>query len=259
MTLTNAGGGVGGTFGPTLFAGAILGFTIARVLNLMLSGSGIDIPEQNFALVGMAALMAAVMQAPMTAIFLIAEITGGYALFIPLIIGSTISFATVRIFEKYSIYTKRIAQSGDLLTHDSDQAVLTLMKTSELIRDKYPRVSPTRTLGELVETIADSTAAVIAVVDDDGRFRGMIDIGYVRKALFDVSNYSDIHVHDLMESAPDVVSPDEKMESVMTKFDRTEAWRLPVLDGEGKYLGFISRSRVLTAYRSELKELTGDD
>ena len=259
MTFTNAGGGVGGTFGPTLFAGAILGFTIARVFNLLLAGTGISIPEQNFALVGMAALMAAVMQAPMTAIFLIAEITGGYALFIPLIIGSTISFATVRIFEKYSIYTKRIAQSGDLLTHDSDHAVLTLMKTSELVRDKYPRVSPSQTLGELVDAIADSTAAVIAVVDEEGRFCGMIDIGYVRKALFDVSNYSELHVHDLMESAPDVVSPDEKMESVMTKFDRTEAWRLPVLDGDGRYLGFISRSRVLTAYRSELKEITGDD
>ena len=146
MTLTNSGGGVGGTFGPTLFAGAILGFVVSRCMNLL----GADVPEQNFVLVGMAALMAAVMQSPMTAIFLIAEISGGYGLLIPLILCATVSFGTVRIFERYSIYTKRIAQSGDLLTHDNDQAVLTLLNTNSLIRDKYPKVQIDAPLRDIV-------------------------------------------------------------------------------------------------------------
>ena len=255
MTLTNSGGGVGGTFGPTLFSGAIMGFFIARSMNLL----GAGVPEQNFVLVGMAALMAGVMQAPMTAIFLIAEISGGYDLLIPLILTSTITFGTVRIFEKYSIYTKRIAQSGDLLTHDFDQAVLTLMKTSDLIRDKYPRINPDTTLGGMVDVISDTTAAVMAVIDDEGHFQGLIDIGNVRKYIFNTKDYDKLHVYNLMEDAPATVRSDEKMDSVMSKFDKTEAWRLPVLDGDGKYLGFISRSRILTAYREELKLISQED
>lgn len=255
MTLTNAGGGVGGTFGPTLFSGAIMGFAFARAMNLL----GASVPEQNFVLVGMAALMAGVMQAPMSAIFLIAEISGGYELLIPLILTSTITFGTVRLFDKFSIYTKRIAQSGDLLTHDSDQAVLTLLKTSELVRDKYPRIGLDSTLRELVDTIAESDAAVVAVLDDDGRFQGMIDIANIRKYLFRTGEYDTLHVYNVMESAPAYVSVDEKADSVLRKFDSTGAWRLPVVDGEHRYLGFISRSRILMAYRSELKEISLED
>ena len=256
MTLTNAGGGVGGTFGPTLFAGAIMGFVIVRSFNLL----GLDLPEQNFVLVGMAALMASVMQAPMTAIFLIAEISGGYGLLIPLILTATISFGTVRMFEKYSIYTKRIAQSGDLLTHDNDQAVMTLLKTSDLVRDKYPRVRMKDSLRSLVDVISGSDAAVIAVLGKDDSFQGMIDVANVRKYLFRTDLYDSTRVYNLMESAPDIVSADEKIEDVMGKFDRTEAWRLPVVDSGGRYLGFISKSRLLMAYRSELREIsTGDD
>lgn len=255
MTATNAGGGVGGTFGPTLFAGAILGFVIARCLNLI----GADVPEQNFVLVGMAALMAGVMQAPMTAIFLIAEISGGYELLIPLILTSTVAFGTVRLFEKYSIYTKRIAQSGDLLTHDSDQAVLTLMHVDSLIRDKYPRVQIDATLREVVSLVSGSDAAVLAVIDDKGRFQGMVDVTSARKVLFDTSKYDSWHVYNIMESAPDYIYAGEKMESVMAKFDRTGAWRLPVVDADRKYLGFISKSRLLTAYRQELKEIASED
>ena len=255
MTATNAGGGVGGTFGPTLFAGAILGFVIARCINLL----GFSVPEQNFVLVGMAALMAGVMQAPMTAIFLIAEISGGYELLIPLILTATVAFGTVRIFEKYSIYTKRIAQSGDLLTHDSDQAVLTLLQTDTLIRDKYPRVQIDATLREVVEVITDSDAAVLPVIDRQGRFQGMVDVASTRRVLFDSAKYDTLHVYNIMESAPDFIYAGEKMESVMNKFERTGAWRLPVIDAERKYLGFISKSRLLMAYRAELKEIASED
>ena len=256
MTFTNMGGGVGGTFGPTLFAGAILGFVIARSLNLMFASQGVTVPEQNFVLVGMAAMMAGVMQAPLTAIFLIAEITGGYELFLPLIIAATISFGTTRLFEKYSIYTKRIAQAGDLLTHDSDQAVLTLLKTSDLVRDKYPRIAPDATLRELVGVISGSNAALVAVVDGNGVFQGLVNIEDMRKVLFDESKYDSLKVYNLMAQPPAFVKVDEKMESVMAKFDKTGAWRLPVMDSEKKYKGFVSRSRILTAYREELKEIS---
>ena len=255
MTATNAGGGVGGTFGPTLFAGAILGFVVARSLNL----AGAGVPEQNFVLVGMAALMAGVMQAPMTAIFLIAEISGGYELLIPLILTATVAFGTVRIFEKYSIYTKRIAQSGDLLTHDSDQAVLTLMRVDTLIRDKYPRVQIDATLREVVSIVSQTDAAVMAVLDSKGRFQGMVDLTSARKVLLDPSKYDTWHVYNIMESAPDYIHAGEKMDSVMRKFDRTGAWRLPVIDEDRRYLGFISKSRLLTAYRDELKEIASED
>ena len=255
MTATNAGGGNGGTFGPTLFCGAIAGFVVARCFNL----AGAAVPEQNFVLVGMAAMMAGVMQAPMTAIFLIAEISGGYELLIPLILTATVSYGTVRLFQKYSIYSKRIAQSGDLLTHDNDQAVLTLLHTYDLIRDKYPRLRIEQHLRDVVAAVKDSTAAVIAVVDADGRFQGLIDIGNVRKYLLRTDLYDKLKVENLMETAPALLNKDEKMESVMRKFDSTGAWRLPVVDNDSRYLGFISRSRLLTAYRRELKEISNED
>ena len=256
MTLTNSGGGVGGTFGPTLFSGAILGFVVARCFNLL----GAAVPEQNFVLVGMAALMAGVMQAPMTAIFLIAEISGGYELLIPLIITSTVSFGTVRIFEKYSIYTKRIAQSGDLLTHDNDQAVLTLMHTNDLIRDKYPKVQIDASLREVVDIIRDSEAAVLAVIDGSGRFQGMVDVAASRKYLFSPDKYDSVHVYNMMETPPEYIYYGEKMDTVMNKFEKTGAWRLPVVDRDTrKYLGFISKSRLLMAYRTELKEISVED
>ena len=174
MSFTNAGGGVGGTFGPTLFVGAVAGFVLARSLNLVFGGSGVSVPEQNSVLVGMAGLMAGVMQAPMTAIFLIAEISGGYELLVPLIITSTISFGTTRIFEQYSIYTKRIAKKGELLTHDSDQAVLTLLKTSDLIESDFTMVKIDATLGELVDAVSVSTRNIFPVVDGRRHFQGYV-------------------------------------------------------------------------------------
>ena len=255
MTATNAGGGNGGTFGPTLFCGAIAGFVLARTFNQM----GASVPEQNFVLVGMAAMMAGVMQAPMTAIFLIAEISGGYALLVPLIIASTVSYGTVRLFNKYSIYTKRIAQSGDLLTHDNDQAALTLMSTASLIRDKYPRIYIGGHLRDVVSAVQDNNAAVAAVLDKKGRFQGLIDVGNIRKYLLRTDLYDIVKVVNVMEQAPALILENEKMESVMQKFDTTGAWRLPVVDEARHYKGFISRSRLLMAYREELKMISNSD
>ena len=259
MTLTNAGGGVGGTFGPTLFVGAIVGFVVSRLLNVA-GGSVLGgIPEANFVLVGMAAMMAGVMQAPMTSIFLIAEITGGYDLLLPLIAASAVSFGVTRIWERYSIYTKRIAQSGELLTHDSDQAVLTLLKTADLVRDKYPRLRLDDTLGEIMDTVSNSTAAVFPVVGEDGVFQGLVEMDDIRKHMFDSAKYASIKVYNLMKQPPAFVVPDEKLGSVLDKFEKTGAWRLPVVDSDHRYLGFISKSRILMAYREELKSISAED
>ncbi|MBR0297348.1 MAG: chloride channel protein [Bacteroidales bacterium] len=223
MTFTNAGGGVGGTFGPTLFVGALSGFVLARSINLLVSAMGIDLPEQNFVLVGMAGLMAGVMQAPMTAIFLIAEITGGYELLLPLILTSTVSFGIMRIFEHYSIYSKRIANTGELLTHDNDQAVLTLLKVSDVIETDFQTVSIDATLGELVKVIASSKRNIFPVIDSHGRFQGYVSLEEVRGVMFDTTLYESRHVFNFMKTAPDYVFENEGMDSVMKKFEVTGA------------------------------------
>ena len=258
MTLTNAGGGVGGTFGPTLFVGAMAGFLLARVENLLLAGTEFIVPEQNFVLVGMAGLMAGVMQAPMTAIFLIAEISGGYELFIPLIITASIAFGTIRIFEKYSIYTKRIAKSGDLLTHDSDQAVLTLLKVTDLVERGFSPVQIDATLGELVQVISCSSRNIFPVIDSNRHFQGYVSLEDVRKDMFRPELYTKMHVFNFMKSSPAYVYEDEKMDSVMNKFESTDAWNLPVVKKDRTYIGFVSKSKIFSAYRDELKELSQD-
>ena len=258
MTLTNAGGGVGGTFGPTLFVGAMAGFLLARVANLLLAGTEFTVPEQNFVLVGMAGLMAGVMQAPMTAIFLIAEISGGYELFIPLIITASIAFGTIRIFEKYSIYTKRIAKSGDLLTHDSDQAVLTLLKVSDLVERGFSPVQIDATLGELVQVISCSSRNIFPVINSNRHFQGYVSLEDVRKDMFRPELYTKMHVFNFMKSSPAYVYEDEKMDSVMNKFESTDAWNLPVVKKDRTYIGFVSKSKIFSAYRDELKELSQD-
>ena len=258
MTLTNAGGGVGGTFGPTLFVGAMAGFLLARVANLLLAGTEFTVPEQNFVLVGMAGLMAGVMQAPMTAIFLIAEISGGYELFIPLIITASIAFGTIRIFEKYSIYTKRIAKSGDLLTHYSDQAVLTLLKVTDLVERGFSPVQIDATLGELVQVISCSSRNIFPVIDSNRHFQGYVSLEDVRKDMFRPELYTKMHVFNFMKSSPAYVYEDEKMDSVMNKFESTDAWNLPVVKKDRTYIGFVSKSKIFSAYRDELKELSQD-
>ncbi len=258
MTLTNAGGGVGGTFGPTLFVGAIAGFLLARVTNLLMAGTEFTVPEQNFVLVGMAGLMAGVMQAPMTAIFLIAEISGGYELFIPLILTSTIAFGTIRFFEKYSIYTKRIARTGDLLTHDSDQAVLTLLKVTDLVETNFSPVRIDATLGDFVQVVSKSARNLFPVVDSKGHFQGYVSLEDVRRDMFQTDLYSKMHVYNYMKSSPAYVFEGEKMDSVMKKFESTDAWNLPVVKSDRSYIGFVSKSKIFSAYRDELKELSQD-
>jgi CIC family chloride channel protein len=252
---TNAGGGVGGTFGPTLVTGGLAGFVIARLVNLLGFAA---LPEANFVLVGMAGLMAGVMQAPMTAIFLIAEITGGYELLIPLIVASTVSYATIRIFERYSIYTKRIAAQGELLTHDSDQAVLTLLKTSDMVERDFTTVCYTDTLGMLVDAISRSHRNLFPVLDEQGRFQGIVTLNDVREIMFDRASYDTVKMYNIMKSAPAFVYLDEKMESVMDKFESTQAWNLPVLDDENKYLGFVSKSKIFSSYRDQLKAVSDE-
>ena len=255
MTFTNAGGGVGGTFGPTLFVGAITGFVMASVTNLISPGT---IPVANFVLVGMAGLMAGGMQAPMTAIFLIAEISGGYALLLPLILTATVSYWTMRFFEKYSIYTKRIANTGELLTHDSDQAVLTLLKVSSLIEQDFTTVRIDAPLKELVEAFSSSTRNIFPVIDGKGRFQGFVSLGDIRKDMFDTSLYETKHVFNYVRSTPEYVYEDESMESVMRKFEKTGAWNLPVVTPDRKYLGFVSKSKIFNAYRDELRDFSQD-
>lgn len=258
MTLTNAGGGVGGTFGPTLFVGAIAGFVVARTLNMLFDGTSVSVPEQNFVLVGMAGLMAGVMQAPMTAIFLIAEISGGYDLFLPLILTSTIAFGTTRIVERYSIYTKRIAQRGELLTHDSDQAVLTLLKVSDVIETDFSTVKIDDTLGRLVEVVSESTRNIFPVLDSVDRFQGFVSLEDIRKDMFRTDEYETLHVFNFMRSAEEYVYEDEKMDSVMKKFEVTSAWNLPVVRRDRTYVGFVSKSKIFSAYRDELKVVSQD-
>lgn len=256
MSFTNAGGGVGGTFGPTLFIGAIAGFVLSRTINLI-AGPGF-VPEQNFVLVGMAGLMAGVMQAPMTAIFLIADMTGGYDLLIPLILTSTISYAATRAVEPYSIYTKRIAKKGELLTHDSDQAVLTLLKTSELVESDFTTVKIDATLGELAEVVAESKRNIFPVVDSRNHFQGFVSLEDIRRDMFKKDLWNTAHVYNYMKSAPAYVYVDEKMDSVMIKFEQTDAWNLPVIEDDRTYVGFVSKSNIFAAYRNQLKQVSHD-
>ena len=256
MSLTNAGGGVGGTFGPTLFIGAIAGFVLSRSINLI-AGPGY-VPEQNFVLVGMAGLMSGVMQAPMTAIFLIADMTGGYELLIPLILTSTVSYAVTRAIEPYSIYTKRIAKKGELLTHDSDQAVLTLLKTGELVESDFSTVKIDATLGELVQVVSESKRNIFPVVDSRNHFQGFVSLEDIRRDMFKYEQYDTLHVYNFMRSAPAYVYVDEKMDSVMIKFEQTEAWNLPVIEQDRTYVGFVSKSKIFSAYREQLRQVSHD-
>ena len=251
--MTNAGGGVGGTFGPTLFTGAVAGFVLARLINL----TGIHaIPEANFVLVGMAGMMAGVMQAPLTAIFLIAEITGGYNLLIPLILCSAVSFATIRYVEQYSIYTKRIAKQGELLTHDSDKAVLTLLKLSDFIETDFAPLIGDRSLGDLVKAISSSERNIFPVMDEAHHFLGVIFLNDVREVMFDTSKYYTHTISEYLKSAPATINVNEKMDTVMDKFEITGAWNLPVVDDKGCYVGFVSKSKIFSSYREQLQEVS---
>ena len=198
------------------------------------------------------------MQAPMTAIFLIAEISGGYELLIPLILTSTISFGATRMVEQYSIYTKRIANRGELLTHDSDQAVLTLLKITDLIESDFTPVKIDATLGELVEAVSNSSRNIFPVIDTRKHFQGYVSLEDIRKDMFKKELLDRMHVYNYMKSSPEYVYVDEKMDSVMKKFEKTDAWNLPVVDRYRTYVGFVSKSKIFSAYRNQLREVSHD-
>ena len=248
MAVTNGAGGVGGIFAPSLFTGGVAGYFFAGILN---SIPGVQISERNFALVGMAGLMAGVMHAPLTGIFLIAEITGGYGLLIPLILTSTISFLTIMYFEPYSIYTKRLAKRGELVTHDKDQAVLTLMDWKREIEKDHKTVHPEENLGALVQIVAHSKRNIFPVVDDEKNLLGIVSLDQIRGIMFQHEMYKTTYVRDLMVLPQAIISPEDSMETVLNKFKRTGAWNLPVAE-KGNYIGFISKSRVFDAYRKVL-------
>jgi len=245
---TNGSGGVGGIFAPTMFMGGVGGFFIARLIN----GMGFtNLPESNFSLVGMAGMMAAVMHAPLMAMFLIAEITGGYGLFIPLMITCTIAYLTVRGFEPHSIYAKRLAKRGELITHNKDKAVLTLMKLARVIETDLKTVSPDDTLGELVKIISKSKRNINPVVDAEGVLLGIVVLDDIRHIMFNAEMYENTFVRDMMIMPPTLVDLNDPMDVVMRKFEETGAWNLPVTE-DGKYLGFVSKSKIFSTYRRVL-------
>jgi len=250
-TLTFRAGGVGGTFAPTLFMGSVLGYFYATAINHF--GLG-DLPISNFVLVAMAGLMAGNLHAPLMAIFLIAEITGGYELFVPLMITSSIAFVTVKQFVPHSIYTTQLARRGELITHNKDAAVLTLMKLHREIETDIATIDPYSTLGELVKTISKSHRNLFAVVDQQNNFIGVVNLNEIRNIIFKHELYNTTFVHDIMNNPPEYVRKEDTMDSVMQKFESSGAWNLPVLDDQGHYIGFVSKSKLFSAYRGMLKE-----
>ena len=255
MTITFSAGGVGGIFIPTLVMGSALGNVYAKVVNNL--GLGFDISESNFTLIGMTGLMAGVLHAPLTAIFLIAEITGGYELFVPLMIVSAISFSMTRHYVSNSIYTMELAKKGELLTHDKDKNVMMMMQKHKLVERDFIPIKPDYSLGEmLTKAVAKSNRNLFPVVNKEKEFLGVLLLDDIRSIMFDQSLYELVFVDELMHSAPDIIFYEEdNIEAIMRKFNESGAWNLPVIKN-GKYHGFISKSKLLTAYRRILVQAT---
>lgn len=255
-TATNAAGGVGGTFAPSLFVGAMAGFLFAYLFNLL--DFGVTLSQKNFTLMGMAGVMSGVMHAPLMAIFLTAEMTGGYNLFLPLLIVSTLSYMTIRTFEPYSIYTMRLAEKGDLLTHGKDRAVLTLLKTESVIEKDFIEVHPEMSLKEMVDVISQCNRNLYPVTDKDGNLKGIVLLDDIRNIMFRSDLYRKMHVSRFMAMPPARIEVSDTMDKVMHTFDETGAWNLPVVD-KGKYVGFVSKSKIFNSYRRVLKHYSDDE
>jgi chloride channel protein, CIC family len=245
---TNGAGGVGGIFAPTLFIGGIVGYIVA---SLICRFTGLILPDNRFVLTGMAGMMAGVMHAPLTAIFLIAEITGGYDLLLPLIITSTVSYITIRVFERHSIYHVQLARRGELITHDKDKAILTFMDWKKDIETDLVKVKPTDTLGNLIKIISTSKRNLYPVVDEYSVLEGVVSLDDVREIMFNTELYNSTLMRDLMTIPPSYIDKKEGIETVMDTFRTTGAWNLPVLDN-GYYVGFISKARIYSTYRELL-------
>ena len=257
---TNGGGGCGGTFAPSLFLGCITGFVFAHFCNGYELAPVVsdDLPEKNFALLGMAGLMSGVMHAPLTGIFLIAELTGGYDLFLPLMMVSVSAYLTIMIFEPHSIYSMRLAQKGELLTHNKDKSVLTLMDIESVVETDFQQVHPEQDLGEMVQVISKAKRNMFPVVDARGMLLGIVILDDIRHIMFRQELYHRFTVGRFMVVPPARINMDDSMEEVMAKFDQTKAWNLPVVDEDGKYKGFLSKSRILNTYRQMLVDFSED-
>ena len=253
---TNGGGGCGGTFAPSLFLGNFAGFLFAYMLNEAQFFT--FLPEQNFAVMGMAAVMSGVMHAPLMGVFLSAELTGRFDLFLPLMIASCLSYGTIRIFEPYSIYTRRLAQKGELITHHKDKAVLTLLNMQDLIMSDYAVLHPSMKLGELVKIISTQTHNHYPVCDEDGTFMGVVTLNDLRNIMFQPRLYGRMTAEDLMIGPKGKVSPEMNMADVMNLFDTTDAWTLPVINNQGKYIGMLSRQHIYATYRKLLLKFSED-
>lgn len=256
-TATNGGGGCGGIFAPSLFLGSISGFIFSRIWNIN-ELMNVTVPERNFAMLGMCGLMSGVMHAPLTGIFLIAELTGGYQLFMPLMIVSVCAYLTIIAFEPHSIYSMRLAKKGQLLTHHKDRAILTLMSLDSVI-DKYDEyLNPKMNLGQLVRVISDSKRDVFPVVDKSNVLIGIIYLDDIRHIMFRQELYHRFTVGELMKEYVARLSINDSMDVVVAAFDKTKAWTLPVVDDEGVFVGFIRKSKVFTIYRQLLADLSDD-
>ena len=255
-TATNCGGGCGGIFAPSLFLGCVSGYLFAGLCNMF--GWGEVLPDKNFALFGMAALMSGVFHAPLTGVFLIAELTGGYDLFLPLMIVSVCSYLTVRAFDDNNIYAIRLAQRGELITHHKDQAVLTILKVEDVIEKNFMKLDPDMDLGALTAVVAKTKRNIFPVVNAAQKLVGIVFLDDVRHMMFRQELYHRFTVAKLMRDVPVRLSIEEPMEAVMRKFEETAAWNLPVEDMEGNYIGFISKSAIFTAYRKTLLDFTSD-
>ena len=253
---TNGGGGCGGTFAPSLFVGCFTGFLFARLWNI--EQVGVYVPEKNFALMGMAGVMSGVMHAPLTGIFLIAELTGGYSLLLPLMIVSVSSYLTIIIFEPHSIYGARLAKEGRLLTHHTDHAALTLMNLDSVIERDFMAVSPDMELGQIVNKVSRSHSRVLPVTDSAGTLLGEIDIMHIRKVLFRIELYHHFMASQLMEEPEAMLRDTAPMTSVMRTFERTGAEWLPVVDTDNRLKGYISRQRLYTLYRKMVHDMSED-
>jgi len=248
-------GGVGGIFAPTLFIGANSGILFALVINYLNINT---LSNENFALVGMSGLIAGVLHAPLTGIFLIAELSNGYQLFVPLMIVSTFSFATTRIFYRHSVYTHQLAQRRELMTHDKDHTILAMMEVSKLIETDFYILKPDAVLRDLVEGISKAHRNLFPVVDEQGKLHGMVKMDDVRHLIFKQELYDRIKIKELMYMPKHYISPDDSMEDVAEKFSSSGRFNLAVID-KGKYLGFISRARVFSTYRNRLKRYSANN
>jgi len=254
MALTGGSGGVGGIFAPSLFMGSVSGMFFGKLINQL---HLVDVPERNMALVGMAGVMAGVMHAPLTGIFLIAESTGSYELFTPLIFTAVISYLTIMLFEPHGIYTKRLAERGELMTHHKDQNVLRMMKVSSLIEKNFRTVDVNGTMRDFTKEVAQSQRNIFPVIDKEMNFYGVIFINDVRNIIFNTEIWDTTKVKDLMFMPEILVDPDESMEAVAHKFQESDNYNLPVIK-DGKYLGFVSRAQVFSTYRKLLRDFSDE-